>query len=94
MEEVKPVYKPGSVQRQSLCGSHSSRPAVARRLKRPTREQREPRYRFSIWSCSGWGLPTLNVTAGVVRSYRTISPLPVPAARECLGPSAVSFLLH
>ena len=38
-------------------GSHSSGPAVACRLERPTREQREPRYRPPIWSCSGWGLP-------------------------------------
>jgi len=38
-------------------GSHSSGPAVACRLKRPTREQREPRYRPPIWSCSEWGLP-------------------------------------
>ena len=91
MEEVKPVYKPGSVQRQSLCGSHSSRPTVTRRLKRPTREQREPRCCPPIWSCSGWGLPAPNVAAGAVRSYRTFSPLPDPAIR---GPSAVYFLLH
>ena len=38
-------------------GSHSSGPAVACRLEQPTREQREPRYRPPIWSCSGWGLP-------------------------------------
>ena len=44
--------KPGSV-----VGSHSSRRPVARTLWRPTREQREPRYRSPIWPCSGWGLP-------------------------------------
>ena len=53
--EVKLAYKPGSVQGIPL-GSHSSGPTVTRRLKRPTREQREPRYRSPIWPCSGWGL--------------------------------------
>src|SRR5215203_4047332 len=27
--------------------------------------------------CTGWGLPSRRVTATLVRSYRTISPLPV-----------------
>ncbi len=49
---VKLADKPGSV-----VDSHSSGPPVARGLERPTREQREPRYRSPIWSCSGWGLP-------------------------------------
>ena len=49
-EVVKPAYKPGSVE-----DSHSSRQPVARLLKQPTREQREPRQRSPIWSCSGWG---------------------------------------
>jgi hypothetical protein len=54
---VKLACKPGSVERPSAPGSHSSGPAVACRLEQPTREQREPRYRPPIWSCSGWGLP-------------------------------------
>jgi len=29
-----------------------------------------------IWPCSGWGLPSRHVTMPLVRSYRTISPLP------------------
>ncbi len=29
-------------------------------LKRPTRIQRGLRYRISIWSCTGWGLPCQN----------------------------------
>ena len=37
--------------------SHSSRPDVAVWLQQPTREQRGPRYRSPIWSCSEWGLP-------------------------------------
>jgi len=32
--------------------------------------------RPSIWPCSGWGLPSRPVSRPLVRSYRTISPLP------------------
>ena len=52
------VYKPGSV-----ADSHSSGTHVTARLKRPTREQRGPRFAVTrtdsspIWSCSRWGLP-------------------------------------
>ena len=59
--------------------SHSSRPGVAAWLQQPTREQRGPRYRSPIWSCSEWGLPCRTTLAPyAVRSYRTLSPLPVP----------------
>src|SRR5581483_11487634 len=59
--------------------SHSSRPGVAAWLQQPTREQRGPRYRSPIRSCSGWGLPCRTALAPyAVRSYRTLSPLPVP----------------
>ncbi len=59
--------------------SHSSRPGVAAWLQQPTREQRGPRYRSPIWSCSEWGLPCRTALAPyAVRSYRTLSPLPVP----------------
>ena len=45
------------------------------------------------WPCTGRGLPGRRVTATPVRSYRTISPLPVRAL--AIGaPSAVSFLWH
>lgn len=71
--------------------SHSSRPGVAAWLQQPTREQRGPRYRPPIWSCSEWGLPCrTTLTPYAVRSYRTLSPLPDPLA----GPSAVCSLLH
>ncbi len=71
--------------------SHSSRPGVAAWLQQPTREQRGPRYRSPIWSCSEWGLPCrTTLTPYAVRSYRTLSPLPDPLAR----PSAVCSLLH
>jgi len=57
--------------------SHSSRPDVAVWLQQPTREQRGPRYRSPIWSCSEWGLPCRTALAPyAVRSYRTLSPLP------------------
>ena len=41
----------------ALRDSHSSGTAVTHSLKQPTREQRGPRYRSPIWSCTGWGLP-------------------------------------
>ena len=57
--------------------SHSSRPGVTARLQQPTREQRGPRYRSPIRSCSRWGLPCHAALAPrAVRSYRTVSPLP------------------
>ena len=57
--------------------SHSSRPDVTVWLQQPTREQRGPRYRSPIWSCSEWGLPChATLAPRAVRSYRTLSPLP------------------
>ena len=38
--------------------------------------------RFLIWPCSMWGLPSRPVTGPLVRSYRTISPLPGRAPDE------------
>ncbi len=51
---------------------------VAHRLKQPTRRLGGPPQRLPIWPCSGWGLPAAAVAGAAVRSYRTISPLPVP----------------
>ena len=45
------------------------------------------------WPCTGRGLPGRRVTATPVRSYRTISPLPVRGSRVAAS-SAVSFLWH
>ena len=70
--------------------SHSSRPAVAGGLERPTRERRGPRHCSPIWSCFGWGLPCRSVARLAVGSCPTVSPLPDPLA----GPSAVCSLLH
>ena len=57
------------------------------RLKLPTRTRRGPRHSAPIWHCSGWGLAGRSVSRPPVRSYRTISPLPVVLA----DPSAVCF---
>jgi len=78
--------KPGFV-----VDNHSSRPEIARRLKRSTRSQRGPRHKraYLILLRVEFTLqPT--VTSGPVRSYRTLSALPVPLTR----PSAVFSLLH
>ena len=70
---AEPADKPGSV-----VDSHSSRRTVTRTLKQPTRRHCGPQHSLPIWSCSRWGLPCRSVARLAVRSYRTISPLPVP----------------
>ena len=78
--------KPGFV-----VDNHSSRPEIARRLKRSTRSQRGPRHKraYLILLRVEFTLqPT--VTSGPVRSYRTLSALPVLANES----SAVFSLLH
>ena len=77
---AEPADKPGSV-----LDSHSSRRIVTDTLKQPTRRHCGPQHSLPIWSCSRWGLPCRPVARLAVRSYRTISPLPVPC-----HPSAVS----
>ncbi len=70
------AYKPGSVE-----NNHSSRPAIARRLKQPTRFQRGTRHTkpYLVLLRVEFTLqPT--VTRGPVRSYRTLSPLPSACA--------------
>jgi len=62
-----------------------SPPSKGRRFADAARGFREAgRLSPSIWSCSGWGLPGANVAAAPVRSCRTFSPLPDPAARARL----------
>ena len=88
----------------ALRDSHSSGTAVTRSLEQPTREQRGPRYRSPIWSCTGWGLPCrpcCHVRGGLLPASRCVAP-PPRCCREtpfhpCLipcGPSAVCSLLH
>ena len=68
--------KPGSV-----VDSHSSGLHVTVRLKQPTRKRRGPRPRrtaaFLFGLAPGGVYPATPVTRRAVRSYRTISPLPV-----------------
>ena len=86
--------KPGSV-----ANSHSSRPGITPWLKRPTRIQRGPRLwdSYLVLLRVGFTVPR-TVTGRAVRSYRTLSPLPVPLFRtlnkESRWPSAVYSLLH
>jgi hypothetical protein len=88
----KLACKPGSVQRpDGLRGNHSSGPSVTCRLKRPTREQREPRHCPPIWSCSGWGLPC----QACYHPCGELLPRHFNLTRTCLRrPLAVCFLLH
>ncbi len=37
-----------------------------------------------IWSCSGWGLPSKPVSRLLVRSYRTVAPLPRTRRRKSI----------
>ena len=83
---VEMTVKPGSV-----VDSHSSRPALARWLKQPTRVQYGP-YLVNPYLALlqvEFTVPQ-TVASRAVRSYRTLSPLPDPAS----GPSAVCSLLH
>ncbi len=76
---------------------------LGRRLPIASSDQPEDRpgtYGPPIWSCSGWGLPSRPVTRPLVRSYRTISPLPGaarasrgchPPEDKCCGPGRCSF---
>ena len=73
---IELAYKPGSVE-----NNHSSRSTIARRLKQPTRFQRGSRHMkpYLVLLRVEFTLqPT--VTSGPVRSYRTLSPLPLKEA--------------
>jgi hypothetical protein len=76
---------------------------LGRRLPIASSDQPEDRpgtYGPPIWSCSGWGLPSRPVTRPLVRSYRTISPLPgaarasrgcYPSEAQCRSPGRCGF---
>src|SRR5215510_10242701 len=84
---------PDSV-RACARGGHPSRPAVARRLVRPTRGLTggQP-FPCSALLPVGFAEPPGSPRV-LVRSYRTVSPLPVPTHLAASGPSAVCSLLH
>ena len=103
-EEVRSRPVSRVLSKLALRDSHSSGTAVTHSLERPTREQRGPRYRSPIWSCTGWGLPCrpcCHVRGGLLPASRCVAP-PPRCCREtpfhpCLipcGPSAVCSLLH
>ncbi len=90
-ERPKRAGKPGSVE-----SGHFSRTAVARRLKRPTREglragpARDGFPFFSLRGLAPGGVCRAGRSPGLlVRSYRTVSPLPRDRSL-----AAVYFLLH
>ena len=61
-----------------LPGASSSLPESDGGTDRSARRS-DPRIQptlLSVWPCSGWGLPSQRVTPLLVRSYRTVSPLP------------------
>ena len=79
--EREPACKPGSVE-----SNHSSGTRVAASLERPTRKRarmalqapvlRALRLPYLALLQVGFAVPP-SVTTGAVRSYRTVSPLPV-----------------
>ena len=71
-------------------GGHVSGPTVARRLalrQRPTQASSVPGRHWALFGLAGGGVyPAKSVTRSAVRSYRTISTLPVPRiqfAKDC-----------
>src|SRR5215210_5171691 len=60
--------------------NHSSRPAIAHRLVRPTRWLERAVLDAILFGLAPCGvLPAIRVTTNAVRSYRTFSPLPASA---------------
>ena len=57
-----------------LPGASSSLPESDGGTNRSARQPKPAL--LSVWPCSGWGLPSQRVTPLLVRSYRTVSPLP------------------
>ena len=88
----KPASVPG---RRSRGGGHPSGTGVAAGLVRSTRGLGRASLRGRVAAagaspirpCSGWGLPSRPVTRPLVRSYRTVSPLPVRSR----GPAVCSL---
>ena len=87
--------KPASVPRRFRGGGHPSGTDVAAGLVRSTRGLGRASLHGRVAAagaspirpCSGWGLPSRPVTRPLVRSYRTVSPLPVRSR----GPAVCSL---
>ena len=90
-QELESADKPGSVE-----DDHSSGTPVTGRLVRPTRRHLRAagrQRRVSLFGLAPEGVcRAACVAADAVRSYRTLSPLPVTGTGP--APSAVCFLLH
>ena len=93
----EPACKPASVPRESRGGGHPSGTGVAAGLLRSTRGLGRASLHGRVAAagaspirpCSGWGLPSRPVARPLVRSYRTVSPLP-----SCSRRAAVCSLWH
>ena len=91
----QPACKPGSVWRRGVSpvprDDHSSGTAVASRLMRPTRataRRRDEGFRLLsplFGLAPGGACHASRVAARAVRSYRTLSPLPVRARRPAVA---------
>ncbi len=95
--------KPNSVRLRSQShdrelrrDDHSSSPAIAGGIKRPTRKLRTGRSgSASLFGLAPCGvLPATRVATGAVRSYRTFSPLPFDSRAFARSLGAVYFLCH
>jgi len=82
---VRAVCKPSSV-----LDDHLSRPKVAIRLKRLSRERDGPPLMLSYQSCTRWGLHSGRVARPLVSSYLTFPPLR-PSRRKVRGISLLHF---
>ena len=84
--------KPSSVPTE-MGEDHFSGTVVTDDLERPTRDSDGAGHPSSLFGLAPSGVcHATSVTGRPVRSYRTVSPLPVP--RREAGPSAVCSLLH
>ena len=76
--------KPSSV--PLARGDHFSGATVSGALKQPTRDSNGAGRSSPLFGLAPGGVyHATPVTRGAVRSYRTLSPLPVPASRRAIG---------
>ncbi|GGP25673.1 hypothetical protein GCM10010971_14920 [Silvimonas amylolytica] len=75
---AKPAGKPGFVQMLAHPDSHSSRPIITDGLMQPTRRLDGPFQRLLLGLAPDGVYRAARLPGTLVRSYRTVSPLPVP----------------